>query len=81
MSTSQQHDTIRTFQNLNESIASAGFQFKELNNCELYFHLVSDDETKFPKILESIKVDDDLHVQLQYNDMPVPLPSLFKVIM
>ena len=81
MSTSQQHDTIRTFQNLNESIASAGFQFKELNNCELYFHLVFDDETKFPKILESIKVDDDLYVQLQYNDMPVPLPSLFKVIM
>ena len=25
---------------------------------------------------ESIKVDDDLHVQLQYNGMPLPLPQL-----
>ena len=36
-----------------------------------------DDGTKFPKILESIKVDDDLHVQLQYNSMPLPLPLWF----
>ena len=34
-----------------------------------------DDGTKFPKILESIKVDDDLHVQLQCNGMPLPLPQ------
>ena len=43
----------------------------------LYFHLVFDDGTKFPKILESIKVDDNLHVQLQYNSMPLPLPLWF----
>ena len=36
-----------------------------------------DDKTKFPKILESIKVDDDLHVQLQSNGMPLPLPLWF----
>ena len=29
-----------------------------------------DKETKFPKILESIKVDLDLHVQQQYNGIP-----------
>ena len=40
----------------------AGFQFKELENCVLYFHLVFDDEAKLAKILESIRVDDDLHV-------------------
>ena len=27
---------------------------------------------KFPKILEFRKVDDDIHVQLQYNGMPLP---------
>ena len=43
----------------------------------MYFYLVFDDETKFAKILESIKVDDDLHVQLQYNGMPLPLPQWF----
>ena len=36
-----------------------------------------DKETKFPKILESIKVDLDLHVQLQYNGISVPLPQWF----
>ena len=47
-----------------ESVAP-GFQCKELDNC---VH----DEIKFPKILEFLKVDDDLHVQLQYNGMPPP---------
>ena len=64
---------IRTFQDLNKSIASAGFQFKELHNCVLHFHLVFEYETKFLKILESIKFDGDLHVQLQYNGIPFPL--------
>ena len=37
-----------------------------------------DKETKkFPKILKSIKVDSDLHVQLQYNGIPVTLPQWF----
>ena len=35
------------------------------------------DGTKFPKILESIKVDDDLHGKLQYNGKPLPLPQCF----
>ena len=28
-------------------------------------------------MLESIRVDDDLHVQLQYNGMPLPLTLWF----
>ena len=53
----------------------AGFEFKELDNCVLYFHLVFDDEAKLAKILEFIRVDDDLHVQLQYSGMSLPLPQ------
>ena len=68
---------IRTFQDLNESIAPAGFQFKELDNCVLCFHVVFDDGTKFLKILESIKVDDDLNMQLHYNGIPLPLRQWF----
>ena len=80
--TFQQRDIIRTFIDLNESIAPAGFQFKKSDNCVLYFHLVFDDESKFPKILESIKVDYDLHVHLQYNGIPLPLaPWFVQVIM
>ena len=33
----------------------------------------------FPVILESIKVDKNLHVQLQYNGHAVPLPTWFTV--
>ena len=75
MSTFQQRDITRTFQELNESIASAGFQFKELGNCIIY--PFSFDRTKFLKRLESIKVDDDLHVNLQYNGMPLPFSQWF----
>ena len=35
-----QRDIIRTFQDLNESIAPAGFKFKELDNCVFCLHLV-----------------------------------------
>ena len=73
LSTFQQRDAIRIIQDLNESIAPAGFQFKELDNCIIY--PFSFDGTKFLKILESIKLDDDLHVKLQYDGMPLPLPQ------
>ena len=63
MSTFQQLDITRTPQDLNESNALAGFQFKELGNCVLSFRLVFNNETIFQKILEPIKVDDDLQVQ------------------
>ena len=75
LSTFQQRDVIRTFQDLNESIAPAGFQFKELDNCIIY--PFSFEGTKFMKILESIKLNDDLHVRLQYNDMLLTLPQWF----
>ena len=75
LSTFQQRDVIRTFQDLNESIAPAGFQFKELDNCIIF--PFSFEGTKFMKILESIKLDDDLHVRLQYNDMLLTLPQWF----
>ena len=31
----------------------------------------------FSKILEAIKVDDELHVQLQYSGSLIPLPPWF----
>ena len=35
------------------------------------------DGTKFPKILKSIKVVDNLHEKLQYNGKPLSLPQWF----
>ena len=75
LSTFQQRDIIRTVQDVNESIAPAGFQFKELDNCIIY--PFSFGGSKFLKILESIKLDDDLHVKLQHIGMLLTLPQWF----
>ena len=69
-------DTI-TFNDLDSSTAPVGFQYNKFDICVLYFNLVYDDESRFPKILESIKIDNDLHVQLQYHGIYLPLPQWF----
>ena len=77
MNTFRKRHTITSLANLNETTAPNGFQFKKSNDHALFYNLVFDKETKFPKILESIKVYSGLHVQLQYNGIPVPLPQWF----
>ena len=72
-----ERDTITSLVNLNNATATDGFQFKKSNDNALFYNLVFDKETKFPKTLESIKADSDLHVQLQYNGIPVTLPQWF----
>ena len=62
---------------MNETTAPDGFQFKKSNEHALFYSLVLDEETKFSKILESVKIDSDLHVQQRYNGIPVPLPKWF----
>ena len=77
MDSVRERDTITSLANLNETAAPDGLQFKKSNDHALFYNLVFDKKTKFPKIQESIKVDSDLHVQLQYNGIPVPLPQWF----
>ena len=62
---------------MSEFQQQAGFQFKELDNCALYFPLVFEDEARLAKTLEAIRVDDDLLVQLQNNGIPLPLTQWF----
>ena len=54
-----------------------GFTARLTDDCLVFYRIVFDEKTQFPKILESIKVDKQLHVQLQYNGDPVPLPTWF----
>ena len=77
MDTFRERDTIMSLAAFNETTTPDGFQFKKSNDNALFYNLIFDEETKFPKILESIKVDSDLHVQLQYTEIPVPLPQWF----
>ena len=73
----QETDGIKCLQNFNKDTAPAGFQFKRLENNVLFYNIEFDEETKFPTILESIKVDEELYVQLQYYGLPLPLPLWF----
>ena len=72
-------DTVSCFEDLTEDCAPEGFQFSRGNDFVIYYKLKFDEDTGFPKVFESIRVDKDLHVQLQFNGNPVPLPKMFTV--
>ena len=68
-------DIIGDFSELNSTHAPTGFQCTKSDNSIVFFNLTYVDG--FPVIFESIKVDQSLHVQLQFNGHPVPLPAWF----
>ncbi|XP_065680648.1 uncharacterized protein LOC136094569 [Hydra vulgaris] len=70
-------DTITNVHNLNEAVAPPGFQFKQFEKDVVFYNIVFNEQTYFPTILESITVDVDLNVRLQYKGTPLPLPSWF----
>ena len=65
-------DIIGDFSELNSTHAPPGFQCTKSDNSIVFFNLTYVDG--FPVIFESIKVDQSLHVQLQFNGHPVPEP-------
>ena len=71
MDTFRERDTITSLADSNQTTAPDSFQFKKSTDHALFYNLVFDKETKFPKILEWIKTYSDLHVQLQYNAIPL----------
>ena len=68
-------DIIGDFSQLNSTHAPPGFQCTKSDNSIVFFDLTYVDG--FPVIFESIKVDQSLHVQLQFNGHLVPLPAWF----
>ena len=62
---------------LDESKAPAGFEFRRFDDRFLFYKLVFDEHTNFTNVLESIKIDTNLYVQLQYNGVHIPLFKWF----
>ena len=62
---------------LHEKHSPPIFQFRKTDDCDLYYNLQFDEKTSFPKVLECIRVDKELHVQLQFSENPLPLPYWF----
>ena len=71
------HDKINSLDDLNQSHSPPGFEFRQFEGCVIFYRLKFDNVSQFPTILESIRIDKDLHVQLQYNGIPLTLPSWF----
>ena len=69
------NDVIKSFANISEENAPPGYSCNRSADSIVFFNLSYVDG--FPVLLESVKVDKDLHVQLQYNGHPIPLPGWF----
>ena len=75
-------DVIKNFEeldagNLLNTVFPAGFHFEKSDDSIVFYRINFDIVTKFPAIHEAIKIDKNLHVQLEYNGNPVPLPVWF----
>ena len=71
------HDKINSLDDSNQSYSPPGFAFRQFKRCVIFHRLILDIASQFPTILESIRNNKDLHVQLQYNGTPLPSPSCF----
>ena len=71
-------DTIKNFEDLEEvKCCPSGFHFKKTDEYVFIYRIHFDAETHFPTIKECIRVDKNLHVQLQCDGNPIPLPKWF----
>ena len=71
-------DTIKYFSHLvEENFCLNSFELKKTEDYILIYRIVFDLETHFPTIKECFCIDRNLHVQIQCDENPVPLPQWF----
>ena len=68
---------IKSFQDLLSKPCLEGYRVKKMDDAIVYYHIEFRKDTMFPELLEAIKIDDQLRVELQYKGCPVPLPTWF----
>ena len=69
------HDKINSLGDLNQSHYPPVFEVRQFEGCVIFHRLKFDIVSQVATIIESIRIDKDLHVQLQYNGIPLQLPS------
>ena len=72
-----QRDKIHKLDQLDESCAPFGFEFKRFDDHVVYFR-IEFNKNFVPGVKESIVVDKDFHVKLFYEGSHVPLPEWFR---
>ena len=73
----RQKDEITCLKDIDRDGILDGFIRKSEDDYILFYKLIFNEVTKFPDHTESIKIDSNLHVQLQFNGTPLPLPRWF----
>ena len=70
-------DKIHNIEDMTEKHCPSGYIWHKTKNFILLYVLLFDDCSGFPTIYEAIKIDNCLHVKLQYYNNPVSLPDWF----
>ena len=70
---------VESFSEVDESLLAFldnGYQCDKYENHVVFYKIVTN-ELSIPQVTESIRIDSNLHVQLFYKGLPVPLPIWF----
>ena len=73
----QSADIIKSFDDLCSKSAPAGYQCYKTNDWIIFYNIAFHDKSGFPFVKEAIKIDRQMHVQLQLCGNSVPLPPWF----
>jgi len=75
----RKQNEIRSLVDIKEIHAPCGYDFKKGEWYVLFYKLEINEESGVPtRVFGSIRVDSELHVKLQCNGNPVPLPEFFR---
>ena len=72
-------DKITKFDDMTHSQAPANYPFHKTLECIVFYNLVFCATTGFPKIFGAIKVDQDLHVKLEWCWLGMPWMAFLKI--
>ena len=73
----QSDDIIKSFDDLCCKSAPAGYRCYKTNDWIIFYNIAFHDKSGFPFVKEAIKIDRQMHVQLQLCGNSVPLPPWF----
>ena len=73
----QSADIIKSFDDLCSKSAPAGYQCYKTNDWIIFYNIAFHDKSGFPFVKQAIKIDRQMHVQLQLCGNSVPLPAWF----
>ena len=71
-------DIIQDLDSFSVADSPPGYLFTKFEEC-VVFHKTVLNEFKIPQVVESIRIDKDLHVKLFYKNIPVSLPPWLRV--